>query len=123
MKDFKMELLTPESFKTKIFDYTNGGDWNFLGEHPAIIDFYADWCGPCKMLGPIFEKLSAEFEGKVNFYKIDTEAQQELAQLFQVSSIPSILFIPKGAEPQMAQGALPEHALREAINDVLKPST
>ncbi len=118
-----MELLTPESFKKKIFDYTNGGDWNFLGEHPAIIDFYADWCGPCKMLGPIFEKLSAEFEGKVNFYKIDTEAQQELAQVFQVSSIPSILFIPKGAEPQMAQGALPEHALREAINDVLKPST
>lgn len=117
-----MELLNVETFKSKVFDYTQGGEFKFSGERPAIIDFYADWCGPCKMLAPIFEKVAAEYDGKVDFFKIDTEAQPELASLFQVTSIPSILFIPQDDKPQMAQGALPEASLKQAIEDVLKPA-
>lgn len=116
-----MELLTVDSFKEKIFDFTAQKDWDFKGERPAVIDFYADWCGPCKMLAPIFEKVSGEYAGKVDFYKVDTEAQPELSALFQVASIPALLFIPQGEQPQMAQGALPEAALKQAIEDVLKP--
>lgn len=115
-----MELLTVESFKSKIFDYEANKDWDFKGERPTIIDFYADWCGPCKMLAPIFEKVSKEYEGKVDFFKIDTEDQPELASLFQVSSIPSILFIPADSQPQMAQGALPEANLKQAIEEIFK---
>lgn len=115
-----VEHLTVETFKEKVMDFEKEQEWSFKGERPAIIDFYADWCGPCKMLSPIFEKLSGEYEGKVDFYKVDTEAEQLLASVFGISSIPSILFIPLGTQPQMAQGALPETALKQAIADVLK---
>jgi len=111
-------LLDTKAFKEKIFDYTNGGDWKFVGERPAIIDFYADWCGPCKVLAPILEQLSEEYKGKVDIYKVDTEAQKELATMFQIRSIPSILFIPKEGQPQMAAGALPKAQIESAIKDV-----
>jgi thioredoxin 1 len=115
-----MEHLTKETFLKKVFDYENNREWKFGGELPAVIDFYADWCGPCKMVSPILEGLSKDYAGKVNFYKIDTEVEQELAAVFGIRSIPSILFVPKEGKPQMALGALPKESLVQAINSVLK---
>ena len=114
-----MENLTKETFIEKVFDYENEEEWKFKGDKPAIIDFYADWCGPCKMVAPVLEELSKEYEGKVDIYKIDTEAQQELAQTFGIRSIPSILFIPLEDTPQMSMGALPKAAFEDAIEDLL----
>ena len=112
--------LTGESFQKLIWDYKkNPNDWSFAGDQPCIIDFYADWCGPCKMVAPILEELSAEYAGKVNIYKIDTEAEQELAGVFGIRSIPSMLFCPVYGQPQMAVGALPKDSLIKAIDDVL----
>lgn len=114
-----MEFLTKETFKEKVFDYEKNTDWKFEGELPCIIDFYADWCQPCKMVAPILEELSEEFAGKINIYKIDTEKEQELSAVFGIQSIPSLLFCPKDDKPQMAMGALPKQTFIEAINDVL----
>ncbi len=115
-----MEFLSKESFKEKVFDYEKEKDWAFKGDLPCIIDFYADWCGPCKMVAPVLEQLSEEYKGKINIYKIDTEKEQELAAAFQIKSIPSILFCPKGEKPQMSMGALPKEQFVEAIENVLK---
>lgn len=117
-----VEHLNEGTFKEKIFDYKNNKDWKFEGDLPAVIDFYADWCGPCKMVAPIMDELAKEFAGKVNFYKIDTEKEQELAGMFGVSSIPSLLFVPVNDKPQMAVGALPKAGMKKAIADVLKVS-
>lgn len=114
-----MEHLTKETFLKKVFDYENNQEWNYSGELPCLIDFYADWCGPCKMVAPILEELSKEYEGKINIYKIDTEAEQELAAVFGIRSIPSLLFCPVNDKPQMAQGALPKDTLKKAINEIL----
>jgi thioredoxin len=114
-----MEFLSKETFKQKVFDYEKNTDWKFEGELPCIIDFYADWCQPCKMVAPILEELAVEFSGKINIYKIDTEKEQELAAVFGIQSIPSLLFCPKDDKPQMAMGALPKQTFIEAINDVL----
>ena len=111
--------LNIETFKNKIFDYTKGGDWKFEGDKPAIIDFYADWCGPCKMVAPILEDLSDEYEGKVDIYKVDTEVEQELAAMFRIRSIPSILFIPKDGKPMMQAGAMSENGFKEVIEKEL----
>lgn len=114
-----MEYLTKQTFLEKVFDYETKEKWEFQGELPAVIDFYADWCGPCKMISPIFEELATEYEGKVNIYKIDTEAEQELAAVFAIRSIPSVLFIPKDGQPQMAVGAMPKDEYIRAIEMVL----
>jgi thioredoxin len=114
-----MEHLNLDSFKSKIFNFEENKDWKFEGELPAIIDFYADWCGPCKMVTPILEELSEEFKNKINVYKIDTDKEQELSAIFGIRSIPSILFIPKEGKPQMAMGAMPKENFVQAINDVL----
>ena len=114
------ELLTKETFLEKVFNYEKNKEWTFEGDVPCLIDFYADWCGPCKMVAPILEQLSEEYGDKINIYKVDTEAQQELAAAFAIRSIPSMLFCPKEGEPQMAQGALPKQQLEEIIKDVLK---
>ena len=111
--------LTKQDFLDKVFNYEQNQEWNFSGNKPALIDFYADWCGPCKMVSPILEELAEEYAGKIDIYKIDTEAEQELAAVFGIRSIPSLLFIPKNEKPQMAQGALPKPALVEAIENVL----
>ena len=111
--------LTKADFLEKVFNYEVNKEWKFEGELPALIDFYADWCGPCKMVAPVLEELSEEYAGKINIYKIDTEAEQELAAAFGIRSIPSLLFIPKEGQPQMAMGALPKENLKEAINSVL----
>ncbi|MBW6460197.1 MAG: thioredoxin [Bacteroidales bacterium] len=114
-----LEHLTKETFIEKVFDYENNKEWNFKGELPCLIDFYADWCGPCKMVAPILEELSEEYKGKINIYKIDTESEQELAAIFGVRSIPSLLFCPVGAPPQMSMGALPKDTFKKAIGDIL----
>ena len=114
-----IEHLTLETFKTKVFDFENNKDWKFEGDKPAIIDFYADWCGPCKMVAPVLEELSKEYNGKLQIYKVDTEAEQELAAVFGIRSIPSLLFIPMNAQPQMAQGALPKDSFKQAFKEVL----
>ncbi len=114
-----MEHLTKETFLTKVFNYEQNKEWKFEGDLPCLIDFYADWCQPCKMVAPILEELSKEYEGKVNIYKINTEEQQELSAAFGIRSIPSLLFCPKEGQPQMAQGALPKPELQKAIDQVL----
>ena len=111
--------LTKDKFLKEIFDYENNKEWKFEGELPAVIDFYADWCQPCKMVAPIIEELSTEYEGKVNFFKVDTEAQQELAGAFGIQSIPSLLFIPVDGKPQMAAGALPKESFIDVIEKEL----
>jgi len=111
--------LTKQDFIDKVFNFEENKEWTFAGDKPAIIDFYADWCMPCKMVAPILDELSDEYEGKVDIYKINTEEEQELAGLFGVQSIPSILFIPKDGQPQMSQGAMPKDSFIKAINDIL----
>ena len=114
-----MEHLTKKTFKEKVFNYEENKDWKFEGNKPAIIDFYADWCGPCKMVAPVLEELSGEYEGKLDIFKVNTEEQQELAAAFGIRSIPSLLFIPKEGQPQMAMGALPKETFKKTIEDVL----
>ena len=112
--------LTKSDFLKKIVNYEkNPEEWIYLGDKPAIIDFYASWCGPCKMVAPILEELAAEYEGEIYVYKGNTEQEQELAALFNIRSIPSFLFIPMNDKPQMAMGAMPKSSFKEAIDGVL----
>jgi thioredoxin len=112
--------LTRADFLTKVANFEENPDtWVYLGDKPCIIDFYADWCGPCKMVAPILEELANEYDGEIYIYKVDTEAEQQLAAEFGIRSIPSLLFVPMGEAPQMAQGALPKDAFKQAIEEVL----
>lgn len=114
-----MEHLTKETFQEKVFNYEKNQEWTFEGEMPCIIDFYADWCQPCKAVAPILEELAEEYKGQINIYKVNTEEETELAAAFGIRSIPSILFCPNEGQPQMAQGALPKESFNQAISDVL----
>jgi len=114
-----MEHLTKQTFQEKVFNYEKNKEWKFEGELPCIIDFYAEWCQPCKMIAPTLEELSKEYEGKVNIYKVNTEDQQELAGAFGIKSIPSLLFVPMTEQPQMVQGALPKENFIEIIKTIL----
>jgi thioredoxin len=115
-----VEQLTTEDFKEKVFDFENYSAWNYEGDLPCIVDFYADWCGPCKMVAPIMEELAQDYEGKILFFKVNTQVEQDLAAVFGIRSIPSILFVPTQGQPQMAVGALPKESMEKAIADVLK---
>jgi thioredoxin 1 len=114
-----MEKLDKAAFLQKVFDYEQEKEWKYRGTLPAIIDFYADWCGPCKMVAPVLEKISTEYEGKLTIYKVDTDKDQELAGAFGIQSIPSLLFIPMAGQPQMARGAMDRPSFDKAIVDVL----
>ena len=114
-----LEHLTTETFKEKIFNYETNKEWKFEGETPAIIDFYADWCQPCKVVAPILEELKEEYGDKLDIFKVDTEDQRELSSIFGIQSIPSLLFIPTDGQPQMAMGALPKETFKQAISEVL----
>jgi thioredoxin len=121
-KEKKMQTihLTKSEFLVKVADYeTSPNEWKYLGDRPAVIDFYASWCGPCKMIAPILEELAAEYGDSIYIYKINTEEEQELAAAFGIQSIPTLLFVPMEGAPQMAQGAMPKNALKEAIDKVL----
>lgn len=115
-----VETLTKDSFLQKVFNYEQNKEWKFEGKLPCIIDFYADWCRPCKMVEPILKELAQEYQGKLNIYRVDVQAQQELAAAFGIQSIPSILFVPLNDKPQMTIGALPKNTLEKAIKEVLK---
>jgi len=118
-----LEHLTKETFRTKVFNFEKNSEWKYEGTKPAIIDFYADWCGPCKMVAPILEELKKEYGNKVEIFKVNTEEESELSSMFGIRSIPSILFIPVDGQPQMSMGALPKDSFRKAIGDVLKVTT
>ena len=112
--------LSKSDFLTKVANYeTTPNEWKYLGDKPAIVDFYASWCGPCKTIAPILEELAAEYGDQIYIYKVDTEEEQELAAAFGIRSIPTLLFIPMDGEPQMAQGAMPKASFKEAIEKVL----
>jgi thioredoxin 1 len=113
------EHLDKEGFKKKVFDWEKGGEWKYSGELPAIVDFYAEWCGPCKMLGPVLEELSVKYAGRISVFKVDTDKEPELSGLFNISSVPTLLFIPKEGAPHMALGALPKPQIEKVIGEVL----
>ena len=120
--DEKMKAtnITKQDFINKVMDYkSNPSEWKYKGDKPAIIDFYASWCGPCRMLAPILDEIAKEYDGKIYVYKVDTEAETELAQLFGIRSIPSILFVPMDGQPMMMQGALPKAELQQVIEEKL----
>jgi len=116
--------LTKAEFLKKVVDYEkNTKEWKYLGDKPAIIDFYASWCGPCKTIAPILEELASEYDGQIYIYKIDTEKEQELSAAFGITSIPTLLFVPMGESPQISQGALPKANLKEVIDNFLLKKT
>lgn len=111
--------MTRKDFIEKVMDYEKGTDkWIYRGDKPCIIDFYTTWCGPCKRLAPILEELAAEYEGEIYIYKVDTEREPELAGLFGIRSIPTLLFCPMEGMPQMSRGLMPKENLIEAIEEV-----
>ena len=111
--------MNKKDFLEKIFDYEKEKEWKYGGELPAIIDFYADWCGPCRSVAPALEELSNEYKDKVNIYKIDTEAEQELSEVFGIQSIPTFLFIPMEGAPMMQKGAIPKKVFKDVIEGQL----
>lgn len=113
------ENLTKQTFLEKVFNYEKNQEWKFEGELPCVIDFWAPWCGPCRAVAPVIEELSKEYAGKVNFYKVNTDEEQELAGAFGIRSIPSLLFVPKTGQPKMAVGALPKDILKKAVEEEL----
>jgi len=116
----KPQQLDKAGFLKKVMDYeSNSKEWKYLGDKPAIIDFYATWCGPCRQIAPVLEELAKEYAGRIYIYKIDTDKERELAAAFGIRSIPSLLFIPMEGQPQMGQGALPKSMLKEAIDTLL----
>lgn len=114
----KVEELTLQTFNQKVAK-TDTQDWKFLGKRPAIIDFYATWCGPCKKMSPILSELAKEYAGKIDIYKVDVDKERDLATLFGIRSLPTLLFIPLNGQPAMTQGALPKEDLKKAIDEVL----
>ena len=113
------ENLSKITFLTKVFNYEQNKEWKYNGELPSVVDFWAPWCGPCRIVGPVLDELSNEYSGKVNFYKVNTEEEQELTSLFGIQSIPSLLFIPKDRQPMMSVGALPKDKLKQIIDKEL----
>ena len=112
--------LTKEQFLRRIADYEKNPDsFRFLGSRPALIDFYAGWCGPCKMLAPLLEEVSDEYAGRVDIYKVDVEQEEELAALFRVRSIPTLVYIPLDGQIRVTQGAVGKPQLKEAIENIL----
>ena len=116
----KTIALTKADFLTKVANYeTNPTEWKYLGDKPALVDFNASWCGPCKALAPVLEELAAEYGESIYIYKINTEEEQELAAAFGIRSIPTLLLIPMKEEPRITQGALPKDQLKKAIDEFL----
>ena len=119
-KQVEVKELTKAEFLELVYDYeANPQEWKYKGDKPCIVDFYATWCGPCKMVAPILEELAEEYAGKIDIYKVDTEKEEGLAASFGIRSIPSLLFCPMDGQPQMAKGAMGKADFKKAINEVL----
>ncbi len=114
-----VSYLNKEDFTTKVANVWNGGEWKYLGDKPAIIDFFATWCGPCKALSPILEEVADKYKDQIYVYKVDVDQQEELAALFNIRSVPSFLFIPMEGKPKMGRGVMPKSDLEYAIKSVL----
>ncbi len=112
--------LTTDMFKQKVMDYEkNPKEWVFEGDKPCIVDFYADWCKPCKMIAPIMDELATEYAGQINIYKVNTEKERELAGVFGINSIPYVLFVPMQGQPSAQRGALPKESYKQIIDEFL----
>jgi len=111
--------LSKADFLEKVFNFEQNKEWRFEGNQPCIVDFHAEWCQPCKLLDPVLDELASEYAGKLDIYGVDTGAEQELAAVFGIRSIPSMLFIPVDGQPQMLVGAVPKGAIKQAIKEVL----
>ena len=107
-----IEHLTKDSFKQKVFDYQNSRGYRFEGERPVVIDFYTNWCVPCKTIAPILEELQREYERKVDNYKVDSEMEKESPKAFNVRSIPTLMFVPEEGQPQVGCGAVSKGDLK-----------
>lgn len=114
-----MENLDLDSFRAKVFEFETGKEWKFAGAKPCIVDFYADWCGPCKMLAPVLAELAEKYAGKLDIYKVNTDEQERLASFFGIQTIPTLIFIPMSGKPQVSAGVLPKENLEKVITDVL----
>lgn len=117
-----VEHLDKQGFIGKVFNFETNKDWKYEGDIPCMVDFYANWCGPCKMVAPILEELSNEYDGKLKIYKVNTDEERELASAFGIQSIPSLLFVPLKGQPQMAMGAMPKESFKRAFNEILSVS-
>lgn len=115
--------LTTEDFKEKVFDFEKEQEWKYKGSLPAIIDFYADWCGPCKMVAPVLEELSEHYRDRLVIYKVNTEKELELSSVFGIQSIPTFLFIPVDGDPMMQPGAFPKKVFQQVIEERLLQKT
>jgi thioredoxin len=111
--------LDAKGFKEKVFDYETAEEWKYAGTQPAIIDFYADWCGPCKAIAPVLEELADEYNGQLVIYKVDTDSEGELSSLFGIQSIPTLLFVPLQGAPMIQKGAVPKNLLKQVIDERL----
>ncbi len=121
-KDKKMGTIkmTKTDFLAKVHDYEKDMEtWKYLGDKPAVIDFYADWCGPCKQIAPILEELGTEYQDKVYIYKVNVDEEQELAAIFGIRSIPTMLFVPMEGQPQFAAGAASKTEMKKVIDEIL----
>lgn len=112
--------ITNEQFKKMVFNYDTGKEWKYLGNKPCIIDFYANWCGPCQIMSPRLDEISKEYAGKLIVYKVDTDKEQLLAASLGIQNLPTIVFVPQSGKPQVSLGVIPKESLVKAVNEVLQ---